>query len=358
MKICFLLPKTYPLFNSNVEATFGGAEVQLYLLSSELAKNKEMEVHFMVADYGQKKKEIIKNVKLWRTFNFKENIFIKYFNFFIIFKKINADVYVLRSTSHAGLILLLCKLLRKKIIYMVAHDSQVDKTNELYRRKIKGFFMRSVFKYSDEIISQNEYQKDNLLKNFRRKSIILNSSYEIKENNNKREFVLWVGRSEKWKRPELFLSLAKLNRDKKFVMICPPSTNDPTVYLEVKKKTIEIDNLEFHKFVPFDKIDDYFRRAYVYISTSTKEGFQNTLVQAVKNGVPILSLNVNPNEFITKNNCGFFCKNDFVLLNKKLKEIFKNEDLFNSMCKNAYEYAKKNHDIKINAKKFIEIIKK
>jgi glycosyltransferase involved in cell wall biosynthesis len=95
----------------------------------------------------------------------------------------------------------------------------------------------------------------------------------------------------------------------------------------------------------------------LYISTSKQEGFQNTLIQSAKNKTPILSLNVNPNKFITKYNCGFYCKDDFELLNQKLKELLDNQELYNKMSNNAYKYAKDNHNIRMNSKKFLEIIK-
>ena len=43
MKVCFIAPKAYSLFNPSANAAFGGAEVQISLLSKEMAKNKELE---------------------------------------------------------------------------------------------------------------------------------------------------------------------------------------------------------------------------------------------------------------------------------------------------------------------------
>ena len=53
IKVCFVCPKAYPLFNETVEGVFGGSEVDLYYLGTELAKDGDFDVSFVVADYGQ-----------------------------------------------------------------------------------------------------------------------------------------------------------------------------------------------------------------------------------------------------------------------------------------------------------------
>jgi hypothetical protein len=53
LKICFIAPKTYPVFNPNVGDYFGGANVDLYYLATEMAKDKDFESSFIVADYGR-----------------------------------------------------------------------------------------------------------------------------------------------------------------------------------------------------------------------------------------------------------------------------------------------------------------
>ena len=53
ISICFVMPKAYCLFNPEVEGVFGGSEVDLYYLSTELAKDEDYHVSFIVADYGQ-----------------------------------------------------------------------------------------------------------------------------------------------------------------------------------------------------------------------------------------------------------------------------------------------------------------
>ena len=70
ISVCFVCPKAYPLFNEAVEGVFGGAEVDLYYLATELAKDEVFDVSFIVADYGQADVETIEGVKIIKSLDF------------------------------------------------------------------------------------------------------------------------------------------------------------------------------------------------------------------------------------------------------------------------------------------------
>ena len=58
IRVCFVSPKAYPIFNPDIESVFGGAEVDLYMIATELAKDPDFNVSFIAADYGQADEEI------------------------------------------------------------------------------------------------------------------------------------------------------------------------------------------------------------------------------------------------------------------------------------------------------------
>jgi hypothetical protein len=92
-KVCFVIPRAYYLFNphaKNAEDKAGGAQKQTFLLSTELAKDPDFDVHFALADFGQADFEIIKQVKLHKSFSFFKKSKKILFCFFQIF-----DYYVL-----------------------------------------------------------------------------------------------------------------------------------------------------------------------------------------------------------------------------------------------------------------------
>jgi len=358
MKICFISPKAYPLFNPKINATFGGSEVQIFLMAKEIARDNN-NIHVVVADYGQKPKEVFLNVTLWKSLNFKEIILKQGLKLFKIIKCINADVYIQRAfTPFSGIIALWCKWKKKKFVYMVASDIETD--NRCHKRHglIRTFFFNLVFRYANLIIVQHQFQKRNLLKNKGRNSAILRVGIPIGKNiKRKRDYILWVGRSEKLKKPEKFLRLVKINANYNFIMICPQATNKKEYWQKIKDRATKFTNLQFIDYVPFNKIDRFFQNAKIFVNTSEYEGFPSTFVQALKNSVPILSLNVNPEKFLEKYRCGFFCKNNLNIMNDCLKKLLNNNILYQEMSNNAYHYAKNNHNVEVNAGKLLSLIK-
>ena len=69
----------------------------------------------------------------------------------------------------------------------------------------------------------------------------------------------------------------------------------------------KIKNIKIIDFVDFHKIDEYFKKARVFVNSSIEEGFPNTFIQACKNKTPIVSLDVNPDNFIDNHEVGVFC---------------------------------------------------
>ena len=357
MKICFICPKAYPIFNPKVKSTFGGVEVQLYYLANEFSEYKDLKISFMVADYGQGDVEMHKKIKVYKSLNFKDNLIKQIIDFYGVFNKIGADIYIQRGLSpFSGIIGVYCRIFNRKFVYMMSHDRETDGTYEKNNNLLKSFFANLVFKYSDLIITQSEYQKRNL-KRRKIESIIIKSGYPILEHIGiKKKYILWVGRSDDWKKPELFLKLAELNPDFKFVIICPPSTYNPKLSGKINKESQKLNNLKFVDFVPFNQIDKYFQEAKILVNTSTQEGFPSTFIQAAKNKTPIVSLNVNPDNFLEEYNCGVCCNNNFELMNKNLNILLSDKNSYKRMSENTYNYVKKNHDLKKNAKKFYELI--
>ncbi len=358
--ICFICPKAYPLFNSKISSTFGGAEVQMSMLARELARDSSYKVSILVGDYGQNKHETIDNVMLIKSFYFKKNILAFIARAFSEMLKVGADCYIQRSmTNYTFLLALICKIYRRGFVYMVAHNNEVDGGKTVRRSKISTILSWLVFKTSSAVITQNHYQHDKVSRVTKR-AYAIKSGYRIKDNvlNHDRKHFLWVGRSEKWKRPEVFITLARKFNKNKFVMICPRATRASHISDDVKKLASNVPNVEFLDFVPFDKIGKYFEDAIAYINTSTQEGFPNTFIQSMIAGTPIVSLAVNPDNFFAKSGAGIFCSNEISKMIQGVKQVSESKIIFSNFSGNASKYAKENHDMSKIIEQFKKVILK
>ena len=362
MKICFIDWFAYPLFNPKSNIVFGGAQIQLYLLAKELAKNKNFKIFFLTDNQKNNQQEVFDQIKVFQMFRSPQAF--GYLGFFVQFlaqlRQINADIFIQRAASaETGLIALICWLLRKKFIFMVAHIQDVNgdfmKKNG-WRGKLFGFGLI----LADRIVCQTRDQQRQLSKNLRGKSVIVPLAYPIKprlrQKNINKQGILWVARAETWKNPELLLALAAKFPREKFTMICPPAENNPDYFKIIKAKAKQISNLQFIAWVPFNKIDAFFRKSRVFVSTSFSEGFPNTFIQAAKNMTPIVSYQVDPDKIISQNKLGFCAKGDEKMLTEYLKKVLRNQKFWRRLSDRAYQYAVGHHDLSEVVDKFKSIV--
>ena len=350
--ICFIAPKAYPLFNPACDKVFGGAEVDLYYLATEFAKDLEYKVKFIVADYGQPDQEIIENTTLIKSLSFSKNIISDVIKIWNAMKKADCCYYFIKTTSMGTfLAALFCKLHKRAFIYRSAHSTHCD-GSWIKKHPLKSIFYKWAVKNAKYIFTQNQSDSIALKNSLQADSISLPNGHRIKaDSQTQKEYILWTGRSANFKQPEIFLKLAQANPQHKFVMICQKATND-SIYSKLKDKADTIENLTFVPRVPFHEINSYFSKAKVFVNTSTAEGYPNTFIQACLNATPILSLNVNPDMFLDKYNCGI-CTNNESGLSESLELILSNYKLFSDA---AFQYALDNHNITEIIKKYKSII--
>lgn len=361
MKICIISPKAYPLFNIKVKSVFGGAEMQLSWLGKELAKNNNLDVNFIVADYAQQEMEEYGNIKVWRSLNFKSNIVKQIKTFYQVFNKVNADVYIqMTLNTYSGIIALYCKKAHKKMLYLVASDREVNGTSPILQNPIRAFMANQVFKSATHIISQGRYQQNQLLKRNIKSAII--PSFRHIENikyhdNSEAKHHLWVGRSDPVKRPELLLELAKCFPSEKFVMISQQSTvSSDEYYTNLVNQANKIKNLTFLQFVESKQMNDYFFYAKTLINTSSYEGFPTTFIEASKNCTPILSLSVDPENFLTMHKGGLYANHDFEIFKQNFEILLKDKALYKKMLDNGFNYMQKHHNLTVNTQKLLDLI--
>jgi glycosyltransferase involved in cell wall biosynthesis len=347
ISVCFVMLKAYPLFNPAVKSIFGGAEVDVYLMATELAKDKNFQVSCVVADYGQKFIEQHNGVTVIRSLNFDKNPITWVPSLWRALRYADASIYFRKIFSLVtAVVVLFCKYHKKNFVYRTAHTRECDGTY-LKRHWFSGKMMLWSLRQAKAVFAQNVTDRNSLQPDVRLPITVIGNAHHIPDIQDKpREMILWVARSAKVKRPELFLQLAWQMPQHNFVMICPQATGDSDgSYDELVTQAGQIDNLRFIQRVPFHEIDDYFQRAFMLVNTSDAEGFPNTFIQACKCATPVLSLNVNPDNFLDKYNCGLCARGDQQLLTTMCGKML-DPDTIKYYGKNARGYAEKNHNIK------------
>lgn len=372
IKVCFINFNAHGLFHPSEKVVYGGSESQLYLCAKEIAKDDDFEIIFLTSGESiENRVEIIEKIKLYLLGKHRDirkkifgGIFTKIKNKIKLFQavwKIDADVYVMRAAGiDIGLISLFCRIIGKKFIYMLASNVDVDGSFAKMTHYLDYKLYNLGIKLACQRILQTPYQEKLLKQNFNLNSVLIPNIVPFDNNIlplKEREYVLWIASSQPYKRPELFLKLATNFPQEKFLIIMPLHDKFSDFFEKIKKETEIIHNLKFIPGVPHQQINEYYKRARVFIDTATFWGMNNTVLQSLANGTPVISYQVNPDNFIEKYNLGFWAKQEFDKMVEKTKILIDNQDDWNEKSKNAINYIKKNHNMEKNVNKFKGVIK-
>lgn len=351
-----------------------------YLFGTGLSKLAEYDITFVVLDHGQPEVEQFGNIRVYRhtyyktyqtfveklpcrklfsTFHFSESnpLFIDQYRIdhkkISGYEKVNADVYCTFGVSNfSAEVAAFCKKYEKKFVLFLGSGEDVSSkyyngSKETNSYGSVGHLCYYTINQSDLIISQTKRQSDLVWERYHKNSTIihnpidLSTTFDNDKGTSKEQFALWIGKSDKVKRPDILLQLAKNIKDIKFVMVL--NTSDRQIHeIIIRGKS---GNVELHEYIPINEIERLFINAFVLVNTSDFEGFPNTFLQAGKYDVPILSLNVDPDNFISLNKCGVVAGGNFGKLLEGLQIISTDKKIREFYSKNIKEYVYKNHKL-------------
>jgi glycosyltransferase involved in cell wall biosynthesis len=364
-KLCFVSLGAYGALTGKNIGYVGGAEVDQVLLARELARH-EFDVSFVTFSEGgedQGGTESVDGIKLFKVYSKddspKLNLISKSRFMWRAMQAADADIYFEEGVS--GIAALFCYLKRRGFAYCIASDEYAIKRSMMGKRFIAELGTRLNARLATTIVAQNDFQAEAFRQNFGKTCVTIPPAYSFANQYYRKvqpPVVLWVANIKHLKQPELFLKLAEAIPEASFQMIGGLGSEEPASYYDkIKEDAARIPNLEFLGFVPFHEIDRYFQQASIFVNTSSYEGFPTTFVQAWAAGLPVVSLNVDPSGIISKNKIGFYSK-AFPQMVSDIKQLLDNKELLSEMAQNARAYAAKNHDIKVVAERYLEVLDK
>jgi glycosyltransferase involved in cell wall biosynthesis len=176
---------------------------------------------------------------------------------------------------------------------------------------------------------------------------IIHCAAEIYQKANPIE-VLFLGRLDKRKRPEIVFDLMNKFPEITFNIIGKAEENDRDDYL--KNKYSSLDNVRWHgylnRFEEKEKFESILSRSTAILNSSSREGLPLTFLEAAGMGCAIIAT-VNPDEFASRFGA-FTTPNN---LEQALEDLSKNQEKYKGLGKKAYEYVKSlySYEIAIDA---------
>lgn len=377
-KICFISPRSYPIFNHEAQEVFGGSELRAYLLGSNLAKKGKFQVNFIVHHPTKKQKEVfeditvyseIRELSIWQSSQVwlmpgmnKRKMLDKCQK--EIYQQVDANLYIAFGVGiHTFYTFRRLASLNKKKMLFLGHDEDLSEMyyeGSTYRNRhgYLGDKCWQAIQMADHFVAQTDFQAALLKERFGKDAFVLKNPIDLDHTvsstlSEDDKFILWIGRSNKVKRPELIIEIARRMPNFRFVMIM--NQRDKEIHNKIYAARPE--NVTIHDFVPIDKIEQFFANAKLFVSTSEGEGFPNTFLQAGKYGVPVISMQIDPDNFITRYQCGVVTGEDMDYLEKNVNELLTTSaGKYQIYSKNIRQYVHNHHSLKVNTSQLSEFL--
>lgn len=297
MKICFLGLDNLPVLASEFKQYgIGGEQVQQTLLAKALAR-RGFEVGMAVFDYGQADGARWHGITTHKAFRPHAGlpvlrfIYPRWTSMWAAMRRADADIYYLSCAGmQLGLAALFCRRHGRKLVFRVAHDSDCEPQHLLVQywrdRKLYEYGLRR----ADAILVQTQRQQQALQANYRLPGSIAEMLVDPPgQQCERRVDVLWVNNLRPFKRPELFLELARRMPHLRCHMVGGPQPGFDALYAAIERDAASIPNLTFHGRVQYHDMHRHYAAARIFVNTSASEGFPNSYLQAWIRGTPVVA---------------------------------------------------------------------
>ena len=278
-------------------------------------------------------------------------------NFFLALKEMKPGIIYQRAGFSATGVAAFYAMYKKcKFIFHIAGDRDIEKIGLpwTHPHKIPEIMLiKYGIRKADKIIAQTKFQAEQLKKNYNKDAIVISNGHPLPEDCIKPQdkiSVLWIANWKVVKQPEIFIDLVKQLKDMRDVRFIMLGRTDR--YENLVAKAGE-NSVEVMGEVPNDQVNILLSHAHVLVNTSQQEGFSNTFIQAWMRGVPVISLQVDPDDILKNEKIGF-CSGSFDQLVTDTRRIIEEKEMRECMGKRARKYAIENHSLD-NIKKIIEL---
>lgn len=355
LTISFIALQAWQYFAPESNRPYGGAELQIKLLAENFKKEFGCRVYIvtLAEEDGLKTFGGVDVKTISRSHSFMKKA--KLIN--AALAELGTDIVVQRSWGYETFFAAsYARKYKKKFIYMLAHLMDTDRfqfSDLLNPRKIA---YKIGFRKADRITAQTKEQFDRLKPTNQKRTLVISNIYDAPETPNPdKKGVLWVGRAIEFKRPEVFIELARNLPDIPFTMIMNKSHLEDYTN-ELIQKAKELSNLKLIDFVPLEQIMEYFHQAKIFVSTSHQEGFPNTFLQAFRASTPVAVLSHDPDQIVSKHQLGVVAKHDFNFLQNEVECLYRDETRLKQYGENCRRYLEENHHPGVIMKKWKEML--
>ncbi len=212
-------------------------------------------------------------------------------------------------------------------------------------------------KNSNIIVNQTNYQQIETKRLLKKNGHVVSNFFQVAvKKKSKKNQILWLATLSKNKQPNIFIKLKKSCNTTNWNYILGGGTKNLNYKQEIYKRSKEA-GVKFLGYVKYLDSFKLYEKSKIYINTSRKDsdGLPNAFIQSWLNGVVVLSLNHNPNNWLHTHKIGYCAEGDFNKLVDMLVYLTSNADELEIMSRNCIKFSQNNFSNKSILKSYISL---
>lgn len=297
----------------------GGAEQQMALLVDALVRTGRFEITYLTrqagAGYvpdGYAIETIPFNAVSMRVGNMLDVVPL-----IRALKRIRPQVIYQRvGGAYTGAAAWYARRYRARMVWHISSDMNVmplrmdkNRASNAVSRFLEKKALEYGIRHSDRVIAQTHRQAQLLKQNYGLDTATIIRNFQpvppLPEKAADCVNVVWISNLKPLKQPELFIELARrlgVKAHVRFIMVGRPENS--AWCRQILSSIAQVASLQYTGEKTQDEVNTLLDEAHVLVNTSRYEGFPNTFIQAWMRGVPVVSLDVDPDDILTKHGLG------------------------------------------------------
>jgi glycosyltransferase involved in cell wall biosynthesis len=273
----------------------------------------------------------------------------------------DARVVVVRTASPiVGVAGVYCKLNRRRLIFSSSNVS--DFTLEQMSGRLGRALYRLGLRLADTIVVQSEEQArlaKEVLGSLRRVRHIPSFAEPAPPADDARvgEAFLWFSRLVSYKQPMRYVELAQAIPEARFIMIPVVTVAGSGAVPGFQTAAGAVSNLELLDPLPHAELGKLIESAVAVVNTSVLEGMPNSFLEAWARGVPVLTLQFDPDDVVERNDLGVSAHGSWERFVDGARELWNGRSRRDGLARRLQEYVRETHSLEAVGTRWTELIR-
>jgi glycosyltransferase involved in cell wall biosynthesis len=271
----------------------------------------------------------------------------------------DADAYIVRgSGGHVIPASAFCRTRGRRFVFSSSSELDFDFARPDRNRRLLQIYKASL-RLAARLALQTEQQRELALRALPHSEPVVIPSFAEPgpSTNGAGKYFLWADRLVEYKLPDRFVELAEALPEARFRMVaCPMSETPPGMAERIQAAAERLPNLELLPPRRRSELLDEMGEAVAIVKTSRVEGMPNTFLEAWARGVPVLSLNVDPDGKIAKNDIGVAAEGSMERLTEAAASLWRDPELRNATGERARRFIRDVHSPEAVAKRWVALL--